>query len=132
VPAYNLGTGAAVLGSAAISPDGQLVVFGGSSPNSTSSGLYIHNLQTGQDQLIVQQIRDDDEFVNPSFSPDNTHIVFAAAGPTWYYPQNIYSIAVDGSGLTPLTNVSVTFNATEERAMARSLAIRSILQTVLE
>jgi hypothetical protein len=83
---------------AAISMDGNSVAYAG------SNGLFIHNVKTGTDQLLLSQVSEViDDLSNPAFSPDATHIVFSAGGGTWYYPADIYSIDTDGSGLTKLT-----------------------------
>lgn len=39
----------------------------------------------------------------PSFSPDGKRVIVALRGPNWYYTSDIYTIGIDGKGLTKLT-----------------------------
>jgi hypothetical protein len=92
-------------GGVAMSPDGNLVVYAG------AGGLRIQNLQTGNNRLLLGQVDEVgnlDVLTSPAFSPDGEHVVFAASGPTWYYPADIYSIGSDGSNLTKLTTSTLS------------------------
>jgi hypothetical protein len=86
-------------GGVAISPDGRTLVFVGN-----DNGLYVHDLETDKDQLLLKEVEPGlDVFNNPTFSPDGRRVLFSASGGTYYYPSNIYSVEINGSGLKRLT-----------------------------
>lgn len=89
-------------GGAALSPDGTTLVYVGE-----DDGLHAVSVGTG-DMRPVLKNKDAGTgggvFSSPSFSPDGTQIIFSASGGTMYYPSDIYSVHLDGSGLTRLTH----------------------------
>jgi WD40 repeat protein len=86
-------------GGVALSPDGRLLAFVGN-----DNQLYLHNIDTAQEKALLEEAEPGiDVFSNPEFSSDGKSILFAASGGTRYYPSNIFSIHLDGSGLQPLT-----------------------------
>ena len=96
---------------AAISPDGKLLAYIG-----TNDGLYLRNLETREETLLLKEAEPGlDVFLNAAFSPDGTHLLFSASGGTRYYPSNIYSIKIDGSGLKRLTQARALPPREEEK-----------------
>lgn len=84
---------------ASISPDGGMLVYIGS-----DNGLYLRDLETEQERLLLKEAGPGlDVFLKPVFSPDGTKVFFSASGGTYYYPSDVYSIKIDGSGLQRLT-----------------------------
>lgn len=89
-------------GGAALSPDGSTLVYVGE-----DDGLHAVSVGTGEKRPVL---KDKDAgtgggvFSSPSFSPDGTQIIFSASGGTYYYASDIYSVHLDGSGLTRLTH----------------------------
>lgn len=85
---------------AAISPDGHLFAYIGD-----DNSLHVRDLNTGQDRMLLSEVGPGlDVFAHPTFSPDETRIVFSASGGTRYYPSDIYSINTRGSDLVRLTH----------------------------
>ncbi len=83
----------------AISPDGRLLIYIGD-----DNGLYLRSMGSEQEHLLLNEAGPGlDAFSNPAFSSDGTQVFFSAGGETRYYPSNIYSIRIDGSGLKRLT-----------------------------
>jgi hypothetical protein len=41
-----------------------------------------------------------------TFSPDSKEVMFIVSGATWYYPRDVMTMGVDGSGLKQLTNAT--------------------------
>jgi hypothetical protein len=85
-------------GGATLSPNGRSLVYVG------TDGLHLRDLTTSRDRLLQQEVGPaNDVFQSPVFTPDGTRVLVSASGGTWYYPSDIYSIAVDGSGANKLT-----------------------------
>jgi len=86
-------------GGVAISPDGRLLAWVGN-----DSQLHLRNIDTAQEKTLLEEAAPGlDVFSNPEFSADGKSILFSASGGTRYYPSNIFSIQLDGSGLRQLT-----------------------------
>jgi TolB protein len=87
------------------SPDGRRIAFFRWSRDD-SRDIYVHDLETGSERRLTDAGRIDDA---PSWSPDGTRLVFSRrdAGPQFTPAQDrtsIYTIRVDGTGLTRLTH----------------------------
>src|SRR5712692_899706 len=86
-------------GGISISPDVRLLVFVGD-----DNRLYLRDIDTAEEKVLLEDAGAGlDVFYDPEFSSDGKRILFAASGGTRYYPSNIYSIELDGSGLQRLT-----------------------------
>ncbi|MFL6388937.1 MAG: TolB family protein [Terriglobales bacterium] len=86
-------------GGVAISPDGRMLAWVAS-----DSRLHLRNIDTAQEKTLLEEASPGlDVFSNPEFSADGKLILFSASGGTRYYPSNIFSIQLDGSGLRQLT-----------------------------
>ena len=87
----------------AISPDGKAVVYlGMQEGDKTENSLFLVELETGKETLL-QAPSGSVMPMQPSFSPDGNQIAFVLTGPTASYSANIYTIGIDGRGLTKLT-----------------------------
>lgn len=87
---------------AVFSPDHTLAAHLG--PRGFADGLYILNLVTREDKLILKDANGLNIFSNLTFSPDGSHLMFLASGPTAYYPGNVFTVRLDGSELIQLTD----------------------------
>lgn len=86
-------------GSPEFSPDGQKIVFIAQSP---SSGVYVMNADgTGIHALVNDACLNFGES-GPHFSPDGTRVAFVACYGAAM--RDVYTIRLDGTGLTRLTN----------------------------
>lgn len=84
------------------SPDGERIAFAGSPGG--PFGIYVFDLETGDVELVpgTEEI----SVGHPTWSPDDTTIAFEASTESDTDPEqtwDIYSAAVDGSGMTNLT-----------------------------
>ncbi len=110
-------------GGGTLSPDGSTLVY-----VTPDGGLYAADAGTGEKRALIRPLSKSDlccpydgrgfpsrpkpsnprtvpdVLAGPAFSPDGRQIVFSASGGTYYYPSDIYSVHVDGSGLTRLTH----------------------------
>lgn len=87
-----------------ISPDGSLEAHLG--PREFEDGLYIKNLLTGEDKLIVTEADGYEIFDDVTFSPDGAHVMFhacPAVGANCGSPA-IYTVGVEGSDLTKIAD----------------------------
>jgi hypothetical protein len=85
------------------SPDGGRIAFAGSPGG--PFGIYVFDLETGDVRLVPGT--DGISVGHPTWSPDGERIAFEASTGSDTDPQqgwDIYSIAVDGSGMTNLTH----------------------------
>lgn len=90
---------------ATVSRDGLLVAHLG--PEAGADGLYIKNLATGEDKMIVHGLAKAGEpalaIGDVCFSPVEGRLMFlGATGFTQYYLHQIYSVRVDGSDLVKM------------------------------
>jgi hypothetical protein len=82
-----------------LSPDGARMVYVGA-----DRALHIMVVTSREDHILLKQVAPGlDVFDDPVFSPDGTRLAFCASGGTQYYPFDIYSIKIDGTGLRRLT-----------------------------
>jgi hypothetical protein len=86
----------------AFSPDGGRLAFEGSPGG--PFGIYVFDLETGDVRLVPGT--DGISVGHPTWSPDGTRIGFegSTGGGQDPAPWDIYTVAVDGSGMTNLTN----------------------------
>lgn len=90
---FHLGEGAIV------SSDGRYVAYVGD-----DNGLHILDVDSQQSRTLLTQVAPGiDVFSHPTFDPTGTRVVFSASGGTKYYPSDIYSVNIDGTGLRKLT-----------------------------
>jgi WD40 repeat protein len=85
------------------SPDGGRIAFAGSPGG--PFGIYVFDLRTSDVRLVPGT--DEISVGHPTWSPDGERIAFEASTGSDTDPQqrwDIYSVAVDGSGMTNLTN----------------------------
>lgn len=84
----------------AVSPDGGSLVY-----FKPGSGLLIRTVDSGSEHLLLKNIGKQipsDAFENIVFSPDGTKLFFTAGVMGRGYARALYSINLDGSGLTQL------------------------------
>jgi len=85
-------------GGATVSPDGHSIVY------VSADGLHLHDVIANKDRVLVPDIVSSGSvFENPQFTPDGSHVLFSVSGGTWHYPSDIYSIRLDGTGASKLT-----------------------------
>ena len=82
------------------SPDGRRIAFAGSPGG--PYGIYILDLATAESRLVPGT--DEIDVGHPTWSPDGKHIAFAAWDGAEPERWDIYSVRLDGSELTNLTN----------------------------
>ena len=82
------------------SPDGNRIAFAGSPGG--PYGIYILDLATAESRLVPGT--DEINVGHPTWSPDGEHIAFAAWDAAEPERWDIYSVRLDGSELTNLTN----------------------------
>jgi len=82
------------------SPDGTRIAFAGSPGG--PFGIYVFELGTGEVQLVPGT--DEIDVGDPTWSPDGSRIAFEAWEGTQPEQWDIYSVRLDGSELTNLTN----------------------------
>ena len=87
-----------------LSPDGSLQAHLG--PRAFADGLFVKNVATEDDRLILKTVGGFDVFSDLSFSPDGQRVMFLAGGGTSYYPHDVFTVRIDGSHLTQLTNAT--------------------------
>ncbi len=104
-------TGQHLGGGANLSPDGHLLVY------VAADGLHLRNLATNKDTLLQREVEFGNAvFDSPMFTPNGKQVLVSVSGGTWYYPSDIYSIGIDGSGPIKLTTSTPT--ASEDRGAA--------------
>jgi hypothetical protein len=84
------------------SPDGSLEAHLGA--RAFADGLFVKNVASGEDKLIVKAVGSLDAFSSVTFSPDGQRLMFLAGGGTAYYPSNVMTVSTDGSDLNQLTD----------------------------
>jgi Tol biopolymer transport system component len=80
------------------SPDGTKLVFAAEFSGQTD--IVLHDLMTGETRALTRSPATD---LRPRWSPDGRRVVFASAGPGIGF--DLYTVAVDGTGLTRLTSM---------------------------
>jgi hypothetical protein len=104
LPQYRSQVPAKVNSSGVISPDGSVEAHLG--PAAFEDGLYVKNLATGEDKLILDSIDNYKLFSELSFSADGKRLLFSACPPAGAScpGKRIYSVQIDGSDLTESAN----------------------------
>jgi hypothetical protein len=104
-------TGRHLGGGANLSPDGQSLVY------VAADGLHLRDLATNKDTLLQREVEFGNAvFDSPTLTPNGKYVLVSVSGGTWYYPSDIYSIGIDGSGPTKLTTSTPT--ASKDRGAA--------------
>jgi len=85
-------------GGAALSHDATKIAYVG--PPVPLGALHVVDIASRTDRVLTRE----GVACDPSFSPDGKRIVFSLSGGTWHYPSDIYSVRLDGTGLTQLTH----------------------------
>jgi dipeptidyl aminopeptidase/acylaminoacyl peptidase len=93
------------LGDPSWSPDGTRIAFAGRDTGQESSGVYVMSADGSDLRLVTELVGF--ELSAPDWSPDSRSLVFVglsgASGKAQTTQPDLYSVGVDGSGLTNLT-----------------------------